>query len=133
MRIKNIGDHYYLVAPEGVTLEQILRAIFYNTGMRKDSFADREVKRFFSDLFGSAMNLKAVYDKYYVKEYDFFRDFLYQKKNIEYEEIASLELNEGDTLWKLRYEINDYGVQNLIGYSGENLPLLNHFLEEIQL
>ena len=114
-------------------MERILRAISYNTGMRKDSFADREVKRFFSDLFGSAVDLKTVYKKYYIKEYDFFHDFLYQKENIEYEKITSLELNEGDTLWKLRYEINDYGVQNLIGYSGENLPLLNHFLEGIQL
>lgn len=133
MRIQNIEDNYYLIAPEGTEMAQILKAVYSNTGMRKNSFAEREVKRFFSDLFSCAIDLKAIYKKYYMKEYDSFDEFLYQKENFEYEEIESLGLNASDALWKLRYKINSYGVKSLIGYSCENLPLLNHFLEEIPL
>lgn len=131
MRITGIGDKYYLIAPEGLEMDILLGILSSRTGMRKDSFADMQVKRIFLDLFCGAVDLMDCYRKYYIKEYDSFREFLYQKETLEYDTIDSIGLQKGETLWELRYTISGYGVRDLIGYENENLPLFNHFLEEI--
>ena len=133
MRIMGIGEKYYLIAPEGLGVYGILEVLSNYTGMRKDSFADMQVKRIFSDLFRGAVDLKACYRKYYIKEYDTFREFLYQKETLEYGAIDSMELREGEALWELKYTINGYNVRDLIGYENENLPLFNDFLEGIPI
>ena len=133
MRITGIGEKYYLIAPEGLGVYGILEVLSNYTGMRKDSFADMQVKRIFSDLFRGAVDLKACYRKYYIKEYDTFREFLYQKETLEYGSIDSMELREGEALWELKYTINGYNVRDLIGYENENLPLFNDFLEGIPI
>ena len=113
MRITGIGEKYYLIAPEGLGVYGILEVLSNYTGMRKDSFADMQVKRIFSDLFRGAVDLKACYRKYYIKEYDTFREFLYQKETLEYGAIDSMELREGEALWELKYTINGYNVRDL--------------------
>ena len=133
MRITGIGEKYYLIAPEGLGVYGILEVLSNYTGMRTDSFADMQVKRIFSDLFRGAVDLKACYRKYYIKEYDTFREFLYQKETLEYGAIDSMELREGEALWELKYTINGYNVRDLIGYENENLPLFNDFLEGIPI
>ena len=133
MRITGIGEKYYLIAPEGLGVYGILEVLSNYTGMRKDSFADMQVKRIFSDLFRGAVDLKACYRKYYIKEYDTFREFLYKKATMEYGAIDSMELREGEALWELKYTINGYNVRDLIGYENENLPLFNDFLEGIPI
>ena len=132
MRITGIGEKYYLIAPEGLGVYGILEVLSNYTGMRKDSFADMQVKRIFSDLFRGAVDLKACY-RNYIKEYDTFREFLYQKETLEYGAIDSMELREGEALWELKYTINGYNVRDLIGYENENLPLFNDFLEGIPI
>lgn len=133
MRIVGVEDNYYLISPNGVEINRILENVCENTGMRKNSFADLQVRKIFSDLFRCAVDLKSCYRKYYIEEYDSFREFLYQKETMEYELIDSMNLQENDTLWRLRYEINSYSVRNIIGYDNENISMLNHFLEEIQI
>lgn len=133
MRIVATEETYYLICPEGSDINRILETVYNNTGMRKGSFADREVRKIFRNLFDCAVDLKACYSKYYKEEYDSFGDFLYQKETMEHEEIDSMKLQDGDALWKLQYEINSYGVRDIIGYENENLPLLNLFLEGIRI
>ena len=77
MKIMGIEGKCYLIAPEGLEMDSILEAVRNHTGMRKGSFADRQVKRIFSDLFCNAFDLKSCYRKYYIEEYDSFREFLY--------------------------------------------------------
>lgn len=133
MRITGIGDKYYLIAPRGLEMDSLLGTLNSHTGMRKDSFADMQVKRIFSDLFCNAVDLKVCYRKYYIKEYDSFREFLYQKETLEYDTIDSMGLQEGETLWELRNAISGYNVRDLIGYENENLPLFNCFLEGVPI
>lgn len=133
MRIVGTETDYYLIAPDGVVMNRILKSIYDNTGMRKNSFADLQVKKIFSDLFQCAVNLKYNYKKYYIQEYDSFQEFLYQKEMIEYELIEFMHLQENDALWKLRYDINSYSVKDIIGYKNENLLMFNGFLEGIQI
>ena len=133
MRLVGIEDDYYLITPEGVGLNRIIKVVCDNTGMRKNSFADLQVKKIFSDLLYCAVDLKSNYRKYYVEEYDSFREFLYQKETMEYELIDSMHLQENDALWKLRYQMNSYSVKDIIGYDNENISMLNCFLEGIQI
>lgn len=124
---------FYLISPKEVGMNKILNVISENTGMRKRSFADLEVQIIFSQLFRNAVDLKHNYQKYYNEEYDSFREFLYQYKTLEYVFIDSIRLQENETLWQLRYNIDSYDVENILGHQNENLPLLNHFLEVINL
>lgn len=133
MRVVGIEDDYYLIAPEGVEMNRIIEGVCDNTGMRKNSFADLQVQKIFSDLLYCAVDLKYDYKKYYIEEYDSFREFLYQKETMEYELIDSMNLEENDTLWKLRYKMNSYNVKEIIGYDNENISMLNCFLEGIQI
>lgn len=132
MKIIATEEGYYLVAPEGADMKRILKAVCEHTGMRKGSFADREVQKIFSDLFQCAVDLKYSYRKYYIEEYESFREFLYQKETMEYEQIDSMNIQEEDTLWELRDGVNRYGVKDMIGYENENIPMLNRFLEGIK-
>lgn len=133
MRIIGSEEDYYLIAPQGVRLNRIMQAVNDHTGMRAGSFADQQVKRIFSDLFRSAMDLRSLYGNYYIEEYDSFREFLYQREGIEYVFIDSMQLQEEDTLWKLRYGINNYGIKDLIGYENENISVLNCFLKGVPI
>lgn len=133
MRITGIDEKYYLIAREGLEMCGILEILSNHTGMRKDSFADIQVKRIFSDLFCGAVDLRACYRKYYIKEYDTFRDFLYQKEMLEYGVIDSLKLQEDEALWELKYTISGYSVRDLIGYENENLSLFNDFLKGLPI
>lgn len=133
MKIMGIEEKCYLIALEGLEMDSILEAVRNHTGMRKGSFADQQVDRIFSDLFCNAFDLKSCYRKYYMEEYDSFREFLYQKETLEYDTIDSMELQEGDTVWELRYGINSYSIRDLIGYENENIPLFNQFLEGINV
>lgn len=133
MRIVGADEDYYLIAPQGVELNKIMQAVNDHTGMRAGSFADLQVKRIFSDLFRGAMDLWSIYGNYYIEEYDSFREFLYQREGMEYESIDSIQLQKEDTLWKLRYGINNYGVKDLIGYENENISILNHFLKGVPI
>lgn len=126
-------DDYYLITPEMVKMEIILKAICNNTGMKKNSFADLEVNKIFSDLFSNAVDLKDIYNKYYAEEYDSFKKFLYNHETMENEFIDTINLSENETLWDLKYHINNYGIKDIIGFNNENLPILNCFLEGIQV
>lgn len=133
MKIIATEDNYYLIAPDGVDMKRILNMVCEHTGMRKGSFADLEVQEIFSDLFRCAVNLKYSYRKYYIEEYDSFREFLYQKETMEYEQIDSMNLQDDDTLWELRDGVNRYGIKDIIGYENENILMLNRFLEGIKV
>lgn len=133
MRIVCAETKYYLIAPRGIEIEQILQSVYANTGMREGSFADMEVRRIFAGFFRCGMNLTSCYEKYYSKEYDSFQEFLYQKEILEYSSIDTLRLQTDEVIWKLQYELNDYTVRELVEYSDENIPILNRFLEEISL
>lgn len=126
-------EKYYLIAPEGVPMIDILNAIYKNTGMRKDSFADLQVKQIFSNLFKNAVELKYYYKTYYIEEYHSFQDFLYQSKLMDKEVISSINLHESETLWELRQNLNDANLQNFMGYDNENILLLNSFLEGVRI
>ena len=114
-------------------MEKILKAICDNTGMRKNSFADLEVNKIFLDLFSDAVDLKDIYNKYYAEEYNSFKEFLYNHETMENEFIDTVNLSENETLWDLKYQINNYGVKDIIGFDNENLPILNSFLGGIQV
>lgn len=129
MKIFIINEIYYLKSKNNKTIADIIYLVCSNCGMKKHSFAERYTRKIISDLLLNAVNLRDKYIKYYKLEYDSFEEFLYQKESLEHEQIKEFWLNDDETIWKLQYSINSYKANNILGYDGENLEIINKALE----
>ena len=129
MKIYMVNEAYYLKSKNNITIANIINSIYNNCGMKKQSFAEKYTVKIFSDLLLNAINLRDNFTKYYKMEYGSFEEFLYQKEALEYEQIKEFQLNDDETIWKLQYSINSYTANNILGYDGENLEIINRALE----
>lgn len=133
MKIIAFEEKYYCVAEQYFTLEKFERELSEHLDMRKNSFAYCYSYKIFMDFFRYAKDLKQEFNDYYVQEYDNFETFLYQKELLERDEIEMFELNENQTVLKLRPSLNSYNVENIIRYDEEGIKILNQILEEFAL
>lgn len=129
MKIFIINEAYYLKSKNNITVADIINLVCSNCGMKKQSFAERYTRKIFSDLLLNAINLRNKYTKYYKLEYGSFEEFLYQKEALDCEQIKEFQLNEDETIWQLQYSINSYTANNILGYDGEYLVIINKALE----
>lgn len=127
VRITECNGILYLILPKDIDCSDLLSEICSNTGMRRGSFADSQVIRIFKNLLGEAENLHHIYDDYYSEEYDSFKDYLYKKENCSKDFIKTLSDNE--TVYILRYSINNYSIRDIIGYEEENLGIINQMMQ----
>ena len=77
--------------------------------------------------------MKQEYQDYYAQEYGDFETYLYQKELLDRDEIALFELNQNQTLLKLRPSFSSYNVENIVRYDEEGIKILNQVLEDINL
>ena len=99
--------------------------------MRKDSFAEYYVKRILNNIISGGINLTEFYEKYYKNEYSSFKQFLYNKELIDYEDIEKLSCKDNEILWRLNPYSNSYNIQNLIEFNDEILIIINRLLVEV--
>lgn len=126
-------DTYYCVARKMFSLEGFERDLCRHLGMRKNSFAYCYSLKIFQDFFRYSKDLRQEYQDYYAQEYDDFETYLYQKELLERDEIALFELNQNQTLLKLRPSFSSYNVENIVRYDEEGIKILNQVLEDINL
>lgn len=124
MEVIKCDEEYYLKTEFGFDLLLFVEKVRANSGMKKDSFADRYVIKIVSDLLIGAVDLGKKYQKYYSMEYDTFTQYLYKKEMFDNSLIERFNLQETETIWKLRSK-ND----TIIGYKNENLEIINQALE----
>ena len=132
MRISKIHDEYLFIADRDMTVEKALEKINGDTGMRKGSYADRFVKMVFSNLLKGADNLRYFYDRYYSKEYDDFKTYLYCKEMFEDVEIQQMHLADNESVWRIESALNSYSTTTIFGYEDENLVIFNNYLETLK-
>lgn len=132
LKVVHIEDEYYLKSDSEIKMADILELVYKNNGMRKGSFAEKYVIKILSDLLFGAIDLKRKYQKYYANEYKSLSEYLYKKELLEKEMIDALNLNESETIWKLRFATNNYSIKEIIGYEDENLGIINQTLEYMQ-
>lgn len=119
--IKN-DEECYLKTEFGFDLLYFIEKVKANSGMKKNSFAERYVIKIVSDLLIGAVDLGKKYQKYYSIEYDTFSQYLYKKEMLDSGLIERFNLQE-ETIWKLRSK-ND----TILGYNNENLAIINQAL-----
>lgn len=120
MEIIKSDEECYLKTEFGFDLLFFIEKVKANSGMKKNSFAERYVIKIVSDLLIGAVDLGK---KYYSMEYDTFTQYLYKKEMLDNSLIERFNLHEEETIWKLRSK-ND----TIIGYNNENLAIINQFL-----
>ena len=77
--------------------------------------------------------MRQEYQDYYAQEYGDFETYLYQKELLDRDEIALFELNQNQTLLKLRPSFSSYNVENIVRYDEEGIKILNQVLGDINL
>lgn len=133
MKIISFEEVYYCVVRKNFSLEDFEKEVSQHLGMRKNSFAYCYSLKIFRDFFRYAKDLRQEYQDYYAQEYDDFETYLYQKELLERDDIALFELNQDQTLLKLRPSFNSYNVESIIRYDEEGIKILNQVLEDINL
>lgn len=134
MKIISFGEElYYCVARKLFSLEKFERELCKHLSMRENSFAYSYSLKIFRDFFRYYKDLRQEYQDCYVEEYDDFETYLYQKELLDRDEIALFELNQNQTLLKLRPSFNSYNVESIVNYDEEGVKILNRVLEEINL
>ena len=131
LKIVKIKENYFLKTDSELSISTLLEKVQCNSGMDKGSFAEKYVVKIITDLLTGAINLGEKYNKYYLEEYDAFEDYLFKKELFEKETIKKLNIQSNETLWLLRFTINNYSIKDIIGYEDENLQIINQTLEYI--
>ncbi|MFR8987573.1 MAG: hypothetical protein ACLVIS_02535 [Dorea longicatena] len=116
-------EECYIKTRKEFDISSFIERIKANSGMKKNSFADKYVIKIFSDLLIGAVDLGKRYRKYYSIEYDTLHQYLYRKEMLDENLIDNFELSENETVWKLRYKNN-----TILGYENENLEVINQAL-----
>lgn len=131
MSIFNLAGKYYCIMNDSFVYEELKGRISDAFHLRKDSFAEFYSKRIFQAFFQYARDLKKEYLEYYRREYESFADYLYIKELLNWADIEILDLDEHKTLLRLNTNIASNNADNLIGYEGNSIDILNHVLKEI--
>ena len=116
-------EECYIKTRKEFDISSFIERIKANSGMQKNSFADKYVIKIFSDLLIGAVDLGKRYRKYYSIEYDTLHQYLYRKEMLDENLIDNFELSENETVWKLRYK-----NKTILGYENENLEVINQAL-----
>ena len=120
MKIISFGEEaYYCVVRKMFSLEGFERELCQHLSMRENSFAYCYSLKIFRDFFRYSKDLKQEYQDYYAQEYGDFETYLYQKELLDRDEIALFELNQNQTLLKLRPSFSSYNVENILIYENK--------------
>ena len=134
MKIISFGEEaYYCVVRKMFSLEGFERELCQRLSMRENSFAYCYSLKIFRDFFRYSKDLRQEYQDYYAQEYGDFETYLYQKELLDRDEIALFELNQNQTLLKLRPSFSSYNVENIVRYDEEGIKILDQVLGDINL
>lgn len=97
------------------------------------SYFYKRLENIYIALTSSSINLEEEYIKYY-SEYDTFKDFIYHKyphikDEIREDIIQKINTNKYLLLRGYFFELSDYNLQTIMGYSNEFLEKINKLLK----
>ncbi|MBS5787185.1 MAG: hypothetical protein KIC98_04700 [Clostridioides difficile] len=131
MKIIKINEEFYCITDEKFSYEKFNELFHNDIPMRKNSFAFKYTIKILKELFKYSLDLKQDYLKYYYQEYDDFKKYLYHKELLESDIIKNLNIEEWETLLKLRVGLSNYNTTTLLEYEDGIVDTLNQFLEGI--
>ena len=138
MKIIKLSDEYYCVVKKCFYVDKFTNRATKVLKLREGSFAELYSKKILRSFFQYARDLKSEYQNYYLHEYGNFNEFLFRKELLDYRDIESLEINDGETLLALNTSFGECETQTLLEYEttgldcgSTGLEYWNRVLEEV--
>jgi len=125
-----IDDEKHLVLlPKNITKDKFL----FFAKVKIGSYFYKRLESIYIALTSSSINLEEEYIKYY-GEYDTFKDFIYHKypyleDEIREDIIKKINTKKYSLVRGYFYELSDYNLQTIMGYSKEFLEKINKLLK----
>ena len=118
MRIIKMGEDFYCIAPKDIDFNTYLEKFLELSKVRKNSFAEKYLKKIYNCVFTGYVDMKKMYAKYYIDEYGSFEKYLYNKELLNNNEIKRLikHCNEDYSVYKLNIDSNSYNISSYFKY-----------------
>lgn len=122
MKIIKIGEEFYCIAPNNIDFNTFLEKFLKLAMVRKNSFAETYLKKIYNCVFNGYVDMKNMYTKYYIDEYESFEKYLYNKELLNNNEIKKINkyCEKGNSIYKLNIDSNSYNISGYFKYD-ENL------------
>ncbi len=125
---EGVFDYYFLVLRKRYSRKKFLEKI----KVEKDSYAESIFIRIYDTLISEVVDIRKEFKKYYYKEYENIKDFLYKKYNVDDTNLIDILMKKIENGYQVFYaEKNssmDYPISLLI-FSDTMLEKLNILLE----
>ena len=72
MKIIKMGKEFYCIAPNNIDFNTFLEKFLKLAMVRKNSFAEMYLKKIYNCVFTGYVDMKKMYTKYYIDEYESF-------------------------------------------------------------
>jgi len=125
---EGVFDYYFLVLKKRYSRKKFLEKI----KVEKDSYAESIFIRIYDTLISEVVDIRKEFKKYYYKEYENIKDFLYKKYNVDDTNLIDILMEKIENGYQVFHaEKNssmDYSISQLI-FSDTMLEKLNILLE----
>ena len=125
---EGVFDYYFLVLKKRYSRKKFLEKI----KVEKDSYAESIFIRIYDTLISEVVDIRKEFKKYYYKEYENIKDFLYKKYNVDDTNLIDILMEKIENGYQVFHaEKNssmDYSISQLI-FSDTMLEKLNTLLE----
>lgn len=133
MKIIKINDDFYCIAKRDINFDTLKEKFLKLSKVRKNSFAENYLKKIYNCMFTGYIDIKEIYRKYYIDEYESFEQYLYNKELLSEQEIKQLRqyFKEIYTIYKLNIDSNSYNVSGYFKYDENMIKNFNLLIERL--
>lgn len=133
MKIIKISDEFYCIAKEDIDFDTLKEKFLKLSKVRKSSFAENYLKKIYNCVFTSYIDIKEIYRKYYIDEYESFEQYLYNKELLGKKEINQLKkyCKESYNIYKLNIDSNSYNISGYFKYDENLIKNFNLLIERL--
>lgn len=133
MKIIKISDEFYCIAKKDIDFNTLKEKFLKLSKVRKGSFAENYLKKIYNCVFTSYIDIKEIYRKYYIDEYESFEQYLYNKELLGKKEINQLKkyCKESYNIYKLNIDSNSYNISGYFKYDENLIKNFNLLIERL--
>ncbi len=127
---------YIILKNTDLSVDYIIKSFLEKSKVNPNKYAGKMLAKILLNFFNEYEDLQYIYEKYYFKEYDSFKDYLFKNILVDQEEIEYLFSKKIDNeklyLVDLQHSVTN-NDENLFRYEDVNfLEKINQKLEEIK-
>jgi len=133
MKIIKIGEEFYCIAPKNIDFNTFLEKFLKLAMVRKNSFAEMYFKKIYNCVFNGYVDMKKMYTKYYIDEYESFEKYLYNKELLNNNDIKKINkyCKKGNSIYKLNIDSNSYNISGYFKYDENLIKNFNFLIERL--